>query len=66
VNAVDSVRLARELAGLAGGVLAPQKCHVLASGPCDAAHLARLRQALAGAPPGIVRACPAYTGIALP
>jgi hypothetical protein len=65
VNLIDVARLARELAGLAGGVLAPEKCHVLPSGPCDAAHLARLREALAGAPP-ISPSCAAYTGVSLP
>jgi hypothetical protein len=66
VNLVDVARLARELAGRAGGVLAPEKCHVLPSGPCDAAHLARLRAALAGAAPGLSQSCSAFTGVVLP
>jgi hypothetical protein len=66
VNAVDAVRLARQLAALPPGVAAPQKCHVLPFGPCDASHLLRLRQALAEAPGGLLQVCPAYTGVPLP
>lgn len=66
VNLADSARLARQLAALAPGLAAPQKCHVLPFGPCDGAHLLRLRQAIAGNPLGLVPACPAYTGVSLP
>ena len=66
VNLVDALRLAHQLAGKSPGVAAPQKCHVLPSGPCGAPHLLRLRQAIAGNPSGVVEACPAYTGVALP
>jgi hypothetical protein len=66
VNAVDAARLARVLAGRPPALPAPAKCHVLPFGPCDAAHLLRLRRALAGDPLGLVPACPAYTGVSLP
>jgi len=66
VNLLDATRLARVLAARPPALPAPAKCHVLPFGPCDAAHLLRLRRALAGDPLGIVPACPAYTGVSLP
>jgi len=67
VDGVDWVWLARSLASLPPALAAPEKCQVLAEGPCDGLHLLQLRRALAGDPSSpIIPGCPAFTGISGP
>ena len=55
----DVVRLARVLDALLPPLLAPARCDVEPTASCAATDLARLRQALAGLPPGIEPVCAA-------
>lgn len=58
VNILDVVLLIRDQAGLGPGPTAPQKCSVV-GGPldCDGADVLRIREDLAGVPPGVEQVC---------
>ncbi len=58
-DVVDVARLRRVQDGLPPALPAPEKCDVEATGPCGPADRARLREALAGIPPGLERVCAA-------